>query len=88
MIASNPHRVLIRKNAAEYRVLDKPSGKWRKLGGDNGSSLLFTKLSPDGTRAAYVRGTNLYVEDLTTGAITALTSDGNELILNGVSDWV
>jgi dipeptidyl-peptidase-4 len=88
MVASNPHRVLIRKNAAEYSVLDKATGKWRKLGGDQGADLLFTKLSPDGSQAAYVRGTNLFAEDLATGAIKALTADGTDLVLNGVSDWV
>ena len=88
LIAANPRRVLIRKNAAEYWVMDKASGSWRKLGGDQSAGLLFTKLSPDGSRAAYVRGTNLYVEDLESGAITTLTTDGTELVLNGVSDWV
>ncbi len=85
---TNPHRVLIRKTAGEYRVLDRKSNTWRKLGGDHGSDLLFAKLSPDGSRAAYVRDTNLYVEDLATGAIRQLTSDGTDMILNGVSDWV
>jgi dipeptidyl-peptidase-4 len=50
--------------------------------------LLYAKLSPDGTRAAYVRGNNLFVEDLRTGAATALTSDGSPTIINGTSDWV
>jgi dipeptidyl-peptidase-4 len=50
--------------------------------------LLYAKLSPDGTRAAYVRGNNLFVEDLRTGAATALTSDGSPMIINGTSDWV
>ena len=71
LVSTNPHRVLIRKPAAEYWVLDRPTGAWRKLGGDDGDNLLFAKLSPDGNAAAYVRGTNLFVEDLATGAITA-----------------
>ncbi len=50
--------------------------------------LLYAKLSPDGSRAAYVRGNNLFVEDLRTGATTALTSDGSPMIINGTSDWV
>jgi dipeptidyl-peptidase-4 len=88
MVAVNSHRVLIRKPAAEYWVLDRASGNWRKLGGDNGSELLYPKFSPDGSRVAYVRGTNLFVEDLADGAIRQLTSDGTDMILNGVSDWV
>jgi len=33
-------------------------------------------LSPDGSHAAFLRGANLYVRSLTTGATTALTMDG------------
>jgi dipeptidyl-peptidase-4 len=88
MVAANPKRVLIRKNAADYWVLDRAAHSWRKLGGSDPAPLLFAKLSPDASRAAYVRGTNLFSEDLATGAITPLTRDGTDLILNGVSDWV
>ena len=35
-----------------------------------------------------MRGNNLFVEDLRTGATTALTSDGSPMIINGTSDWV
>jgi len=35
-----------------------------------------------------VRDANLYVEDLATGAIKSLTSNGTNLIVNGTSDWV
>ena len=56
--------------------------------GDVPDGLLYAKLSPDGTRAAYVRGNNLFVEDLRTGAATALTGDGSPTIINGTSDWV
>ena len=49
---------------------------------------MYAKLSPDGTRAAYVRDNNLYVEDLQTGSVTALTRDGSPTIINGTSDWV
>ncbi|SPE36957.1 Peptidase S9B dipeptidylpeptidase IV domain protein [Candidatus Sulfopaludibacter sp. SbA6] len=85
---TNPHRVLIRKTAGEYWVLDPKGGAPRKLAGGQGSDLLFAKFSPDGSRVAYVRDTNVYVEDLAGGAIRQLTSDGTNMILNGVSDWV
>ena len=38
---------------------------------------MFAKFSPDGTRVAYVRANNLYVEELDDGAITRLTTDGS-----------
>ena len=36
----------------------------------------------------YVRENNLYVEDLASGAITPLTTDGSRTIINGTFDWV
>jgi dipeptidyl-peptidase-4 len=87
MVMTNTHRELIRKTAGEYWVLDRKSGAWQKLGGDH-SDLMFAKLSPDGSHAGYLRGQNICVEDLATGAVKQLTSDGSDMILNGVSDWV
>ena len=49
---------------------------------------MFAKFSPDGGRVAYVRENNLYVEDLASGAITALTTDGSRTLINGTFDWV
>jgi dipeptidyl-peptidase-4 len=73
----------------DYWLLERPSGSLKKLGGDApASSLMFAKFSPDGSLVAYVRANNLYVEDIATGAIRALTSDGSETLVNGASDWV
>lgn len=35
-----------------------------------------------------MRASNLYVEDLASGAVRALTSDGSSTLINGTSDWV
>jgi dipeptidyl-peptidase-4 len=48
----------------------------------------FAKFSPDGRMVGFVRDNNLYVSDLTTGAETALTTDGGENVINGTTDWV
>ncbi len=73
----------------DYWVLDRASGSLRKLGGDApASTLMFAKFSPDATRVAYVRANNLYVEDVATGKIIALTRDGSETTINGTTDWV
>ena len=37
---------------------------------------------------AYVRENNLYVEDLASGTITPLTTDGSRTLINGTFDWV
>jgi dipeptidyl-peptidase-4 len=44
--------------------------------------------SPDGARAAFVRGHNLYVVDVSKPRERALTTDGSEDVLNGTLDWV
>lgn len=87
LFATNPRPTMIRKTAYEYWALDRTSGAWRKLGGAS-PSVLYATLSPDGTRAAYVRDNNLFVEDIASGAVTQLTRDGSANIINGTSDWV
>ena len=49
---------------------------------------MFAKFSPDNRSVAYVRQNNLYTEDVETGRITQLTSDGSRTIINETFDWV
>jgi dipeptidyl-peptidase-4 len=88
LFATNPRTVMIRKTANDYWVLDKTAASWHKLGGKTNTGLLYAKLSPDGARAAYVRGCDIYIENVASGAIKQLTRDGSENIINGTSDWV
>ncbi|MDB4910248.1 MAG: ptpA 11 [Gemmatimonadetes bacterium] len=90
LIFTNAQRVWRQYTRGDYWVFDVASGTLRKLGGAGApsSSLMFAKFSPDGGRVAYVRANNLYVEDVASGAITPLTSDGSRTIINGTFDWV
>jgi dipeptidyl-peptidase-4 len=89
LIYTESRKVWRTNSRGDYWVLDRATGTLRKLGGDApASSLMFAKFSPDGTRVAYVRANNLYIEDLAGGAIRALTSDGSDTLVNGASDWV
>ena len=74
----------------DYWVLNRESGEIKKLGGPETppSSMMYATFSPDGTQVAYVRAGNLYIEDLNTGAIRPLTTDGSETLINGAGDWV
>src|SRR5688572_4251738 len=87
LFATNPRTIMIRKTANDYWVLDKSDHSWHKLG-KGGGDLLYAKLSPDGTRAAYVRDNNIFVETIPGGRIRQLTKDGSPTIINGTSDWV
>jgi dipeptidyl-peptidase-4 len=90
LVFTNTQPVWRLNTRGDYWVLDRTSGKLRQLGGREAkpSTLMFAKFSPDGGRVAYVRENNLYVEDLTSGAITPLTSDGSRALINGTFDWV
>ncbi|MBK7868834.1 MAG: DPP IV N-terminal domain-containing protein [Ignavibacteriales bacterium] len=48
----------------------------------------FAKIDPTEKYAAYVREHNLYLEEIETGVIKALTTDGSKTIINGTFDWV
>jgi dipeptidyl-peptidase 4 len=89
IVFTNSKRVWRQNTRGDYWTYDMRTGALRRLGrGFDPSSLMFAKLSPDGTRAAYVVRNNLYVEDLASGKTTPLTSDGNDDVVNGTSDWV
>ena len=89
LIFTNTRPVWRQNTRGDYWLLDRDSRSLRKIGGDAPeSSLMFAKLSPDGSRIAYVRERNLYVETLGSGVIRGLTSDGSTTIVNGTSDWV
>jgi dipeptidyl-peptidase 4 len=89
LVFTNTRRVWRRNTRGDYWVLDREARKLRKLGGPAPeSSLMYARFSPDGTRVAYVRARNLYVETLASGAISAVTTDGGGDVVNGTSDWV
>ena len=89
LLFTNSKKVWRHNNRGDYWVVDIASRELKKLGGDAApSSLRFAKFSPDGSRVAYVRDNNLYVQDLNDMRVTALTADGSTTIINGTFDWV
>ena len=89
LVFTNTKRVWRHNTRGDYWVLDLPSGKLKKLGGDaQPSRLFFAKFSPDNESVAFVWENNIYVERLASGEIIQLTRDGSEKIINGTTDWV
>lgn len=89
LLFTNSRQVWRRKTRGDYWVIDVATRELKKLGGDAApSSLMFAKFSPDASRVAFARDNNLYVQDLKSLAITALTHDGSKTIINGTGDWV
>lgn len=88
LIYTNSKRVWRYNTRGDYWVLNTTGNKLVQLGkGLPASSLMFAKFSPDGSKAAYVSGHNIYMEDLATNAITQLTKDGTDRLINGTFDW-
>jgi dipeptidyl-peptidase 4 len=89
LIFTNTKKVWRDNTRGDYWVLDLTSRKLRKLGGEGPeSTLMFAKFSPDAKQAGYVRLNDIYVEEVESGKITRLTSDGSPTRINGTSDWV
>ncbi len=89
LVFTNSKTVWRQNTRGDYWVLGLKSGSLRRLGGDApASSLMFAKFSPDNTKVGYVRGNNVYVEDLAGQKIVQLTQDGSDTVINGTSDWV
>ncbi|MGH9892693.1 MAG: S9 family peptidase, partial [bacterium] len=90
LIFTNSKPVWRLNTRGDYWVLERESGRLRQLGGPDAkpSTLMFAKFSPEGRRVAYVRENNLYVEDLASGAVIPLTTDGSRTLINGTFDWV
>ena len=89
LVFANTARVWRYNTRGDYWLYDNNTKKWKQLGKSRpAQTLMFAKLSPDGYKAAYVSEQNVYVEDLKTGAIKALTTDGNRRMINGTFDWV
>ncbi|WP_417154090.1 S9 family peptidase [Rikenella microfusus] len=74
---------------ADYYVYDRTSRDLRPL--SSGGKQQEATLSPDGTKAAFVRDNNLFTVDLASPQFTErqVTTDGRHgKIINGIPDWV
>ncbi|HEX2534403.1 MAG TPA: DPP IV N-terminal domain-containing protein, partial [Chitinophagaceae bacterium] len=88
LLFTNAQRVWRYPTRGDYWLYDLGRKTLKQLGkGRPAASLMFAKLSPDGKKAAYVSQYNLYVEDLATGAVRALTTGGHRKWINGTFDW-
>lgn len=89
LIYTNTRRVWRYETRGDYWVYHRATRKLAQLGkGRPEASLMFAKFSPDGKKVAYVSEQNIYLEDLATMQVTALTTDGHRKLINGTFDWV
>ncbi len=89
LIFTNTRRVWRTNTRGDYWVLNRDQGTLTQMGEDfSEATLMFAKFSPDGSRVAYVQANDIYVQSLSDGGITPLTTDGSSTTINGTFDWV
>ena len=89
LVYTNSKKVWRANTKGDYWFFDLKSGKGKQLGASlEKSSLMFAKFSSDNENVAYVSQHNIYLENLDSGKITPLTTDGTDKIINGTFDWV
>ncbi|MDP4214450.1 MAG: S9 family peptidase [Bacteroidota bacterium] len=89
LLFTNTKKVWRYETRGDYWVYNISDSTLQQLGKSLPvSSLMFAKFSPDGTKAAYVSGHNIYVEDLNSHLIKPLTRNGSRKMINGTFDWV
>lgn len=88
LLFANTRRVWRYETRGDYWVFDLKTKSLSQVGTSRPeASLMYAKLSPDGSKVAYVSQNNLYVDDLPTGKTKALTTDGKARLINGTFDW-
>ena len=88
LIFTNTARVWRYNTRGDYYVLTRSTGQLKQIGAKQpAQSLLYAKLSPDGKRVGYVSKSNLFSEEIATGKVAQLTSDGTRQRINGTFDW-
>ncbi|WP_348822329.1 S9 family peptidase [Flavobacterium aestuarii] len=88
LIYTNSKKVWREETRGDYWLYNTETKTLHQIGKDKPeSSLMFAKLSPDNNSVAYVSNHNLYVEDIASGKITPLTTDGTDRLINGTFDW-
>ncbi len=89
LLFANTAKVWRYNTRGDYWVMNTATNKLMQLGkGLPSQSLMFAKFSPDSKYAAYVSEHNIFCEDLATGIIKKLTTDGTRKLINGTFDWV
>jgi dipeptidyl-peptidase-4 len=86
LIANNTNQIFRHSFTADYYLYDTTTKKVSKVFHFQVQEPTF---SPDGKKIAFARNNNLFVYDIASKQITAITSDGKKnSVINGITDWV
>jgi dipeptidyl-peptidase-4 len=88
LIFTNTARVWRYNSRGDYWMFNMKDRSLHQVGKQRpAQSLMLPRYQPDGNRVAYVSMKNIYVEDVKTGAVKALTTNGKDKLINGTFDW-
>lgn len=88
LFTTNTKSIYRRSFTADYYLYDLASKNLSSLDEAHSPQQLAT-YSPDGKQVAFVHANDLFVKDIASGKVTALTNDGKtNNIINGTTDWV
>jgi dipeptidyl-peptidase 4 len=88
-LSEDGRRVLVTLSGRPYvyQRLGPQTGQVQALGGSEPPAV-DARFSPDGTRAAYVRGHDLYVADVVSGKEKRLTRGGSAELTHGLAEFI
>ncbi len=87
LLSSGFEPIYRHSGVSDYYIYTVANGQFSKI--SKAGKQRLTTLSPDGTKAAYVRDNNLFYMDLDSETEHQITFDGKlNAIINGTTDWV
>ena len=87
LLAVESEKIYRYSKKAYYFIYDQGQSQLTPL--DTTGKQLYPTFSPDGSKVAYVKENNLFIKNLVSGAIRAVTTHGEwNKIICGAADWV
>jgi len=88
MLKSESEKIYRHSDRAIFHVYDIATGKLTKVNNDD-TKVRYATLDPTATKVGFVKKNNLYFQDLSSGKVTQITTDGeHNKVINGSTDWV
>jgi len=86
LLATETKSIYRHSSESIYYIYNINTNKLTKLSDEK---VMYANFSPKGDKVAYVLENNLFIQDIKSGTITQVTTDGKKNhIINGTSDWV
>ena len=86
LLATETERIYRHSSKSVFYIYNIFTDKIKKLTDDK---VMYATFSPQGDKVAYVMDNNLFIQNIRSGQVTEVTTDGEKNhIINGASDWV